>query len=118
MKFMSQIEFYHNLYVSECWQKKKGKIVKRLKENKLQPQVYVITLSQGEQNQLEFFSSVLLKQSIFEHSKLFVIGIADGYDEAFFLVEEIVQDVYQETKSANARQFLLTDQAEYEKKGR
>ena len=110
---MSQIEFYHNLYVSECWQKKKGKIVKRLKENKLQPQVYVITLSQGEQNQLEFFSSVLLKQSIFEHSKLFVIGIADGYDEALFLV-----DVYQETKSANARQFLLTDQAEYEKKGR
>ena len=110
---MSQIEFYHNLYVSECWQKKKGKIVKRLKENKLQPQVYVITLSQGEQNQLE-----LLKQSIFEHSKLFVIGIADGYDEALFLVEEIVQDVYQETKSANARQFLLTDQAEYEKKGR
>ena len=103
---MSQIEFYHNLYVSECWQKKKGKIVKRLKENKLQPQVYVITLSQGEQNQLEFFSSV------------FVIGIADGYDEALFLVEEIVQDVYQETKSANARQFLLTDQAEYEKKGR
>ena len=99
---MSQIEFYHNLYVSECWQKKKGKIVKRLKENKLQPQVYVITLSQGEQNQLEFFSSVLLKQSIFEHSKLFVIGIADGYDEALFLVEEIVQDVYQETKSANA----------------
>ncbi len=92
MKFMSQIEFYHNLYV--------------------------ITLSQGEQNQLEFFSSVLLKQSIFEHSKLFVIGIADGYDEALFLVEEIVQDVYQETKSANARQFLLTDQAEYEKKGR
>ena len=72
---MSQIEFYHNLYVSECWQKKKGKIVKRLKENKLQPQVYVITLSQGEQNQLEFFSSVLLKQSIFEHSKLFVIGM-------------------------------------------
>ena len=63
-----------------------------------------------------FFSSVLLKQSIFEHSKLFVIGIADGYDEALFLVEEIVQDVYQETKSANARQFLLTDQAEYEKK--
>ena len=118
MKFMSQIEFYHNLYVSECWQEKKGKIVKRLKENKLQPQVYVITLSQGEQNQLEFFSSVLLKQSIFEHSKLFVIGIADGYDEALFLVEEIVQDVYQETKSANARQFLLTDQAEYEKKGR
>ncbi len=115
---MSQIEFYHNLYVSECWQKKKGEIVKRLKENKLQPQVYVITLSQGEQNQLEFFSSVLLKQSIFEHSKLFVIGIADGYDEALFLVEEIVQDVYQETKSANARQFLLTDQAEYEKKGR
>ena len=67
---MSQIEFYHNLYVSECWQKKKGKIVKRLKENKLQPQVYVITLSQGEQNQLEFFSSVLLKPVSYTHLTL------------------------------------------------
>lgn len=35
----------------------KGKNSKRLKENKLQPQVYVITLSQGEQNQLEFFQA-------------------------------------------------------------
>ena len=81
----------------------KGKNSKKLKENKLQPQVYVITLSQGEQNQLEFFSSVLLKQSIFEHSKLFVIGIADGYDEALFLVEEIVQDVYQENQKCKCK---------------
>ena len=57
MKFMSQIEFYHNLYVSECWQKKKGKIVKRLKENKLQPQVYVITLSQENKINWNFFQA-------------------------------------------------------------
>ena len=95
---MSQIEFYHNLYVSECWQKKKGKNSKRLKENKLQPQVYVITLSQGEQNQLEFFSSVLLKQSIFEHSKLFVIGIADGYDEALSLLKKLFKTYIKKPK--------------------
>ena len=52
---MMQIKFYYNLYVSECWQEKKEKIIKRLKANRLQPQVYVVALSQGEQNQLEFF---------------------------------------------------------------
>ena len=78
---MSQIEFYHNLYVSECWQKKKGKIVKRLKENKLQPQVYVITLSQGEQNQLEFFSSVfsLLKKLFKTYIKKPKVQMQDSF---------------------------------------
>ena len=95
---MSHIEFYHNLYVSECWQKKKGKIVKRLKENKLQPQVYVITLSQGEQNQLEFFSSVLLKQSIFEHSKLFVIELQMDMMKRFSLLKKLFKTYIKKPK--------------------
>jgi len=115
---MMQIKFYYNLYVSECWQEKKEKIIKRLKANRLQPQVYVVALSQGEQNQLEFFPSALLKQHVFEHARLFVVGVADGYDEALFLVEKIVQDVYEKTDKVKIRQFFLMDQAEYEKKGR
>ena len=115
---MMQIKFYYNLYVSECWQEKKEKIIKRLKANRLQPQVYVVALSQGEQNQLEFFPSALLKQHVFEHARLFVVGIADGYDEALFLVEKIVQDVYEKTDNVKIRQFFLMGQAEYEKKGR
>ena len=65
-----QIKFYCNLYASECWREKKAKIVKKLKENRIQPQVYVVALSQGDQNELEFFSSILLKQHAFDNAEV------------------------------------------------
>lgn len=113
-----QIKFYCDLYVSECWQEKKEKIMKKLRENRLQPQVYVIALSQGEQNHLEFFSSLLLKQRVFRHGELFVVGIADGYDEALYLVEQITDHVYRETGGADIRRFVRERQREYEETGK
>ena len=65
-----QMKFYCDLYVSECWQKKKEKIIKKLKRNRIQPQVYVVALSQGDQNELEFFSSILLKQHVFDNTEV------------------------------------------------
>lgn len=110
-----RVKFYCDLYVSECWKKKKAKIAEKLQRNILQPRVWVITLSQGEQNHMEFFSSALLKQHVFDDADLFVIGIADGYDEALSLTEKIAGTVYRETGDADIRQFILRRQQEYEK---
>ena len=109
-----QMEFYCNLYVSECWQKKKARIIEKLKKNRIQPQVYVIALAQGEQNQLEFFSSILLKQHVFEHADLFIVGIADGYLDALYLVEEMTEAAYRETGNADIREWILRRQSEYD----
>ena len=51
-----QTKFFCDLYVSEGWEEKKLKLIKKLQKNKLQPSVYVITLSQGKQNHLEYYS--------------------------------------------------------------
>ena len=72
-----QTKFFCDLYVSEGWEKKKLKLIKKLQKNKLQPSVYVITLSQGKQNHLEYYSSLLLKQHIFDNASLFIVGIAN-----------------------------------------
>ncbi len=112
------MKFYCDLYVSECWQEKKERIIKRLKQNRLQPQVYVIALSQGKQNHLEFFSSVLLKQHIVRDAGLFVVGIADGYDEALSIITAVTDQIYKETADADIRRFILNRQEEYEKAGR
>ena len=109
-----QTEFYRNLYVSECWREKKEKIKKRLRQNRLQPWVYVIALAQGQQNQLEFFSSLLLKQKILREGRLFVVGLADGYDGALCLVEQITEQVYRETGGAEIRRYILERQEESE----
>ena len=114
---LMQMEFYCNLYVSECWQEKKAKIIKKLKKNRIQPQVYVITLAQGEQNQLEFFSSILLKQHVFEHADLFIVGIADGYDEALAITEKITGEVYGKTGNLDLRKYFLDRQKDFVKAG-
>ena len=62
------------------------------------------------QNPLEFFSVLLLKQHIFEDAGLFVVGLADGYEGALELTEEIVQDVYQKTNDVRLREFILNNQ--------
>ena len=93
------------------------KIVKKLKENRIQPQVYVVALSQGDQNELEFFSSILLKQHAFDNAEVFVVGIANGYDEALFMVRDITEQIYAETGSAELRKYILERQKEYVKAG-
>ena len=115
---MMQIKFYCDLYVSECWRDKKAKIMKKLKANRLQPMVYVVTLSQGDQNHLEFFSSVLLKQHVFDSASLFVVGITDGYDEALACVEKIAGQAYRDTGGTDIRGYLLKKQEEFERTGR
>lgn len=113
-----KIEIYHDLYVSECWLKKRAKIISKLKKNRLQPQVYLITLSQGKQNNLEFFPSILLKQKLFHDSELLVVGLADGYDDALVLIERIVSDIYSVTGNADLRSYIISHQNELNKTGR
>ena len=110
------IRFYCDLYISDGWEKKQLKLMKKLMQNKLQPSVYVITLAQGRQNHLEFFSSVLLKQHLFEHSDLFIVGLANGYDDAIYMIEQITQQVFDETRTADIRGFLEARQAEFDQK--
>ena len=107
-----QTKFFCDLYVSEGWEKKKLKLIKKLQKNKLQPSVYVITLSQGKQNHLEYYSSILL----FENASLFIVGIANGYDGALSLIERIAEEAYEKTGEVNLRKFLLDRQEEFEKK--
>ena len=64
-----RVKIYCDLYISGHWMNKKDKLVEKLHKNRLQPMVYVITLSQGEQNHLEFFPSILLKQHVFDHER-------------------------------------------------
>lgn len=112
------IKFYCDLYISECWKDKKDKILKKLRQNRLQPQVYIVTLSQGRQNHLEIFSSVLLKQNVFKNERLFVLAVVFGYEEALSYVRSLTDYVYQTTGDADIRRFLIEHQSEYEKAGR
>ncbi len=115
-KEIMRIKCYCDLYVSDGLQKKKQKVIRKLMERTLQPTLYVLTLAQGEQNHLEFFPAYLLQQPMYDDELIFVVGIAEGYDAAMYLVEEIAQEVLSQTEGTDIRQFLLKRQREFEER--
>ncbi|MEF9941082.1 MAG: hypothetical protein RSA90_01385 [Lachnospiraceae bacterium] len=107
--------FYKELYVSEELEYKKEQVLNKLKKNIPQFNIYIITLSRNPRNHLEFYDAVLLQQQSFPKDKLFIVGIANGYDDALLLVETITQHIYNQTKSTNIRGYLIERQNQLEK---
>ena len=88
------MKYYRYLYLSDGLEKKKDNIIRKLQKNKLQYDLYLVTLPETEQNQLEIYNSALFKQPDYPKRELFVVGLAKGYDTALELVEEITRTVY------------------------
>ena len=101
------MQYYKYLYVGKNLTDKKEQILAKLDENKLMLNTYVIALAKGEQNHLEFFNTALLKQKVFSKVDLFVVGIADGYEESLEIVEAITKEVYDKTRGADIRSYIL-----------
>ena len=90
------MRYYRYLYLSEGLKKKKDRI----------------TLSCNGNNQLEIWNSVLFLQPSFPQTDHFVVGITKGYEEALELVEQITKEVYNETKGADIRSYILNKEQE------
>lgn len=108
------MKYYHGLYISEKLIPKKKEILDKLGKNQLQFEKYLIILTEKGTNQLEIFNSVLLMQKSISKEELFIVGIANGYNEALELVEKIAGQVYDETKGLDIRNYILRSQQEYE----
>ena len=98
------MRYYKHLYLTEGLEKKKEKIIRKLEAGKLQPSVHVITLAISEKNQLEIYPTLQFKQPAFPEQ---VVGITKGYEEAVELVEQIVQEVYEQTGGCDIRSYIL-----------
>lgn len=102
--------FYKRLYASPGLKRKRRSIVRKLKQRKLMPNLYVITLPKNS-DLLEFYQSFLLKQPFYDNkdNMPFIVGIANGYEEAVKLTTDIIMDVYNKTGSFDIRKFCLGD---------
>lgn len=107
------MEFYYRTFFSEDLKDKKARIIRKLKQNRIPKGIYIVTLAQGAQNHLEFFSWLMLKQKIFQTEDMFIVGIASGYGESLELVEQIVDEVYQNTDGTDVRSYILEEQKAY-----
>ena len=105
------MRYYKHLYLAEGIRKKE-KVIRKLEKNQLQMNIHIITLSQNEEDQLEIYNSMISLQPEFPHDDFFVVGIAKGYEDAVEMVEEITQEVYNKTKGADIRSYILEREQE------
>ena len=105
------MRYYKHLYLAEGI-KKKEKIIRKLEEKKLQMNIHVITLARNEKNQLEIYNSMVFLQPDFPYDDFLVVGLAKGYEDAVEMVEEIVWEVYNKTKGADIRSYILNKEQE------
>lgn len=108
------MKFYKNLYVSEGLKKKKEQWIKKMEEGKYPFQAYLLVLSKSKEEQLEFYSATMLYQKKCFTTDIFIVGIAESYMDAVYLVEEITREVYEHTGNADLRSYLLEKQKLYE----
>lgn len=100
---------YEHLYVGEKAKRVRFGILQGLREKKLQPEVYVITLPQNGNNVLDIYPSPMLLLPPYRDQELLLVGIAVTYWEALEVARVIVDDMYRKTGGFCLNTFLKPD---------
>lgn len=101
------MKIYKNLYTSEILKNKEKKILSKIKKGKYPLDVFVLTLNMEEGQHLEIYPACMFYQTVIRHDELLLVGIAFGYEDALFLLKDIVEEVYRNTKDVDLRSYIL-----------
>lgn len=101
------MRFYKGLYMSPSIEKKRNKIIWKLRTGRLQPAIYVIALAKNN-DLLEIYHSGMLRQKYYKKkdNAPYIVGLAVGYWHAIALVADILEDVYRITGGCDVKSFF------------
>lgn len=100
------MEFLKNLYLGERVAPNADQILKKLNKNEVVPNVYVLTMATNPDNMMDLIPEWELMQKNYPKDLIRIIGIAYDKNEAIELMQFIVEEAYQTTGSADAREYL------------
>lgn len=99
------MKFYRNLYVGSTVTDV-NRVKRKLKMNAGQISVFVIALCKSR-DQLEIYHCALLQQRYYKKNPPYIIGIANGYEEALEIVKQIVEETYRQNGDCDLKKYLL-----------
>lgn len=100
------MKFLQELYLGELAAPKVEQIVKKIKNDQLVPNLYLIVMSTHPDNMLDLIPQKDVLQKGYPKEQLQVVGLADNKKEAFALVQLIVEEAFALTGSADIRTYL------------
>ncbi|MCD8083910.1 MAG: hypothetical protein LUE86_10475 [Clostridiales bacterium] len=100
------MRWMEHLYVGEKAGRRGADLMKGLREERLQPDVYVITSPQCGHHILDIWPSVILFSPPYRKEDIRIIGVAVTYWEALEVVRQIVDEMYRQTGGFCLNDFL------------
>lgn len=101
------MRWFDRLYVGDGAEKTQDRIVRGIRKGKVQWNVYVLTMPSNPANQLDILSSNYLLQPYCKRQEdLTVVGIAKGREEAFFVLQQMVEDAMKEYGTPDLRRLF------------
>lgn len=99
------MKFYKNLYIGDTV-KKPEKAIKKLKRHKMQPKIYVIVYDR-DIGRLAIYHSLMLSQWYYkENPPGCIVGLTNGREEAFDVIEMIAKEALEATGEASLVAYL------------
>lgn len=99
------MKFYKNLYIGDTV-KKPEKAIKKLKRHKKQPWLYVIAYDRETDRLVVYHSLMLLQWYYKENPPGCIVGLANGREEAFEVIERIVKESLDSTGQVQPVTYL------------
>ena len=100
------MEWYSKLYIGDRAKPKAEKIIRKLKRNAGQIDIYLITLAANGQDMLDINHSAYLKLPAVRRNLPMIVGIAKGYDEAVDIVQEMLAETCAQAGNTNIPEYL------------
>ena len=100
------MRFAVNLYTTEKTKKMLPRIKHKLRTEKLQPGIWLITIASNEKNLLDLFHSIHYMQPMFEKMNPDIVGIAESEAAVKELLVQITEDLYRETGQFDVRSYF------------
>jgi len=106
VKEVCEMRFLQDLYLGDSIVPKVNRIVKKIINNQILPELYLITIALNPENMLDIIPEWEVTQKGYPKDKLMVIGITEGKKDAIDLVQSIVKESLDCTGSADVRAYL------------
>lgn len=102
------IIYSDRLYLGEGINEKKlNKIKRNIRQGRGRFDLYIISLSNNEHNQLDIFHNAMFKQKLYRKFEHRIVGLASSYDEALAVVQGILDETMLSTGKPDMKAYLL-----------
>lgn len=106
------LTWYVHLYVGEKAKKQVRRTMVRINRRKPTPGVYLLTLPHNGKNVMEIVSTSVLLQETAHMRCPKVIGIARGKEEAYVLMQKILEETYANTGGFRVEAYFDLQEAQ------